>query len=144
MMIGTVRMLGSVVNLEELGIVLWIQEVFGPIVQTLPSFVFIAVCIGAVLLLTNFVSNSIAMVLFKVAAPLIALMPEVNGPALGVVMICAAHYAMWTPGCTTPTSFVVGSGDADGGFMTRYMWLPMIAAYIALLLVGYTVGTLIF
>ena len=144
MMIGTVRLLGSVVNLEELGIVLWIQEVFGPIVQTLPSFVFIAVCIGAVLLLTNFVSNSIAMVLFKVAAPLIALMPEVNGPALGVVMICAAHYAMGTPGCTTTTSFVVGSGDADGGFMTRYMWLPMIAAYIALLLVGYTVGTLIF
>ena len=84
------------------------------------------------------------MVLFKVAAPLIALMPEVNGPALGVAMICAAHYAMWTPGCTTTTSFVVGSGDADGGFMTRYMWLPMIAAYIALLFVGYSVGTLIF
>lgn len=144
MMIGTVRLLGTVVNLEELGIVLWIQEVFGPIVQTLPSYVFIAVCIGAVLLLTNFVSNSIAMVLFKVAAPLIALMPEVNGPALGVAMICAAHYAMWTPGCTTTTSFVVGSGDADGGFMTRYMWLPMIAAYIALLFVGYSVGTLIF
>ena len=144
MMIGTVRLLGSVVNLEELGIVLWIQEVFGPMVQSMHTYVFIAVCIGAVLLLTNFVSNSIAMVLFQVVAPLIVLMPEVNGPALGVVMICAAHYAMWTPGCTTTTSFVVGSGDADGSFMTRYMWLPMIAAYVCLLFVGYSVGTLVF
>lgn len=144
MMIGTVRLLGTVVNQEDLGIVLWIQDVFGPVVQALPTFVFVAVCIGAVLLLTNFVSNSIAMVLFQVAAPLIALMPDVNGPALGVVMISAAHYAMWTPGATTTTSFVVGSGDADGGFMFKYMWLPMIAAYIALLLVGYGVGTLVF
>ena len=97
MMIGTVRLLGSVVNLEELGIVLWIQEVFGPMVQSMHTYVFIAVCIGAVLLLTNFVSNSIAMVLFRVVAPLIVLMPEVNGPALGVVMICAAHYAHVDP-----------------------------------------------
>ncbi len=144
MMIGTVRLLGTVVNLEELGIVTWIQQVFGPMVQSLPPFVFVAVCIGAVLILTNFVSNSIAMVLFKVAAPLILLMPGVNGPALGVAMICAAHYAMWTPGCTTTTSFVVGSGDADGSFMTRYMWLPMIAAYICLLFIGYYVGCLVF
>lgn len=144
MMIGTVRMLGTVVNLEELGIVAWIQQVFGPMVQALPPFIFVAVCIGAVLLLTNFVSNSIAMVLFKVAAPLIVLMPTVNGPALGVAMICAAHYAMWTPGCTTTTSFVVGSGDVEGSFMTKHMWLPMIAAYVILVLVGYNVGCLIF
>ena len=144
MMIGTVRLLGTVVNQEDLGIVAWIQEVFGPMVQSLPPFIFVAVCVGAVLLLTNFVSNSIAMVLFKVAAPLIALMPGVNGPALGVLMICAAHYAMWTPGCTTTTSFVVGSGDADGGFMTKYMWLPMIAAYIAIMTVGFLVANLIF
>lgn len=144
MMIGTVRLLGTVVNQDDLGIVAWIQQVFGPMVQSLPSFVFVMVCIGAVLLLTNFVSNSIAMVLFKVAAPLIALMPGVNGPALGVLMICAAHYAMWTPGCTTTTSFVVGSGDADGSFMTKYMWLPMIGAYIALITVGFLVANLIF
>lgn len=144
MMIGTVRLLGTVVNMEELGIVTWIQEVFGPMVQKLPPYAFVVVCIGAVLLLTNFVSNSIAMVLFKVAAPLILLMPGVNGPALGVAMIAAAHYAMWTPGCTTTTSFVVGSGDADGSFMTKYMWLPMIAAFLVLITVGYFVGTLVF
>lgn len=117
---------------------------FGPMVQSLPTFVFVMVCIGAVLLLTNFVSNSIAMVLFKVVAPLIVLMPGVNGPALGVTMICAAHYAMWTPGCTTTTSMVVGSGDVDGSFMTKWMWLPMIAAYISLVFVGYSVASLIF
>lgn len=144
MMIGTVRLLGTVVNMEELGIVLWIQQVFGPAVQSLPPFVFVLVCIGAVLLLTNFVSNSIAMVLFKVAAPLIALVPGINGPALGVVMIAAAHYAMWTPGCTTTTSMVVGTGDVEGSFMTRWMWLPMIAAYICLVVVGYSVGCLVF
>lgn len=144
MMIGTVRLLGTVVNMEELGIVLWIQQVFGPMVQALPSFVFVMVCIGAVLLLTNFVSNSIAMVLFKVAAPLIVLMPGVNGPALGVAMICAAHYAMWTPGCTTTTSMVVGTGDVEGSFMTKWMWLPMIAAYICLVFIGYSVGCLVF
>ena len=129
MMIGTVRLLGTVVNMEELGIVLWIQQVFGPMVQALPSFVFVMVCIGAVLLLTNFVSNSIAMVLFKVAAPLIVLMSGVNGPALGVAMICA---------------MVVGTGDVEGSFMTKWMWLPMIAAYICLVFVGYSVGCLVF
>ncbi len=144
MMIGTVRLLGTVVNSEDLGIVAWIQQVFGPMVQSLPSYVFVVVCIGAVLLLTNFVSNSIAMVLFKVAAPLIVLMPGVNGPALGVAMIAAAHYAMWTPGCTTTTSFVVGSGDVEGSFMTKHMWLPMIAAFIILITVGYGVGCLVF
>ena len=71
-------------------------------------------------------------------------MPGINGPALGVVMICAAHYAMWTPGCTTTTSFVVGSGDVDGGFMVKHGLVPMVAALLVLITVGYGVGCLVF
>lgn len=144
MMIGTVRLLGTVVAYDELGIVAWMQEVFGPVVQPLPPFAFVAVCIGITLLVTNFVSNSIAMVLFKVAAPLTLLVSGINGPALGVCMIISAHYAMWTPGCTTTTSFVCGSGDAEGSFMVKHGWLPMLAAYAVVLFVGYGVGCLIF
>ncbi|WP_444641904.1 SLC13 family permease [Caproiciproducens sp. R1] len=144
MMIGTVRLLGTVFADEKLGITAWMQSVFGPVVQGMPAALFVVVCIGIALLATNFVSNSIAMVLFKVAAPLTLLIPGVNGPALGVVMICAIHYAMWTPGCTTTTSFVCGSGDVEGSFMVRYGWVPMIAAFIALVTVGYGVGCLVF
>ncbi|MDE6840641.1 MAG: hypothetical protein K2P49_07315 [Oscillospiraceae bacterium] len=144
MMIGTVRMLGTVVADEELGISPWIQQTFGPVIQGMAPILFMVVCVGAVLLLTNFVSNSIAMVLFKVATPLALLVPGINGPALGVVMICAAHYAMWTPGCTTTTSFVVGSGDVDGMFMVKHGLVPMLAALLALVGVGYGVGCLVF
>lgn len=144
MMIGTVRMLGTVVADEELGISPWIQQTFGPVIQGMAPILFMVVCVGAVLLLTNLVSNSIAMVLFKVAAPLALLVPGINGPALGVVMICAAHYAMWTPGCTTTTSFVVGSGDVDGMFMVKHGLVPMLAALLALVGVGYGVGCLVF
>lgn len=144
MMIGTVRLLGTVVADEELGITPWIQQSFGPVIQGMSPVLFMVVCVGMVLLLTNFVSNSIAMVLFKVAAPLALLVPGINGPALGVVMICAAHYAMWTPGCTTTTSFVVGSGDVEGGFMVKHGWFPMLAALLTLVTVGYGVGCLVF
>ena len=144
MMIGTVRMLGTVVADEELGISPWIQQTFGPVIQGMAPILFMVVCVGAVLLLTNLVSNSIAMVLFKVAAPLALLVPGINGPALGVVMICAAHYAMWTPGCTTTTSFVVGSGDVDGMFMVKHGLFPRLGPLVAVVGVGYGWGGVFF
>lgn len=142
-MIGTVRMLGTVMAYEELGVSAWLQQIFGPMVSGLSAGVFVLVCIGTVLFVTNLVSNSIAMVLFKVAAPLMLMIPGINAPALGVVMIAAAHYAMWTPGATTTTSYVAGA-YVDGSFMVKHGWLPMLAAFVSLVCVGYGVACLVF
>lgn len=144
MMIGTVRFLGTVFGLEELGIVTWITNLFGPATQNLSSITFVIACIGVTLFVTNLVSNSIAMLFFKVAAPIAVLVSGVNLPALGVCMIIAAHYAIWTPACTTTTSFVAGNGDVEGSFMVKYGWAPMIAAFILICGVGYSIASLVF
>lgn len=144
MMIGTVRFLGTVFSMEDLGIVTWITNLFGPATEHLPPIVFLIACIGITVFVTNLVSNSIAMLLFKVAAPIAVLMPGVNLPALGVCMIMAAHYAIWTPACTTTTSFVAGNGDVEGPFMVKYGWLPAIAAFLLICLVGYNIGCTVF
>lgn len=144
MMIATVRMLGTLFSDEAYGIVAWVEGVFGPMVANVSDFAFIVICIGVVVLVTSLVSNSVAMVLFKVAAPLIALHPGIVGPALGVCMITAAHAAFWTPACTTTTSFIVGTGDVKSGFMVKYGWLPEIVALLLLVFVGYNIGVMVF
>jgi hypothetical protein len=143
MMICTVRFLGELFSAEKLGIVGWMNKLFAPVVSSFSSIAFVLICIGVTVFVTNWVSNSIAMVLFKVAAPMMVMMPGISGPALGVCMIVAAHYAFWTPGCTTTVSYVVGTNDVDGAFLFKHGWLPMIAAFIVISIVGYGVGCLV-
>lgn len=144
MMIGTVRFMGTVFSMDELGIVTWITNLFGPATKNLSAIAFVLACIGITLFVTNLVSNSIAMLFFKVAAPIAVLVPGVNLPALGICMIIAAHYAIWTPAATTTTSFVAGNGDAEGSFMVKYGWAPMVAAFFLICIVGYNVARFVF
>ena len=144
MMIAAVRFMGTLFSAEDLGISAWLNGFFGPMVSGLSPVLFIFACIFVVVFVTNLVSNSVALVLYKVAAPLMVLVPGVNPVALGICMISAGHVAFTLPACTTTTAYVVGLDYLEPGFMMKHGPLPAAICCAVLCTVGYGIGCLLF
>ena len=142
---AAIMVTGSVIGNPETGIPQLLTNIFQPIAEAVPFFVFLLISILWVVLQTNLMSNLVSMTLvYKIMVP-VAVAAGVGNPiALGATIAAASNYAFSLPSATTTTALVIGSGWVSVGFMARYGTLLIIPIVLLFTFVCYPFVSLLF
>ena len=129
--IGCVTVLGSAVSSAETGISVWLSNILSPMVSSMSVFAFITLLSLVFITMTNFISNTVCMMLYyNLAIPIVA---AAGLPTAGItVIICIiASFASLVPSAATTAPFFFDSGHIT--VKNSWKWnVAMIAAAWAL------------
>lgn len=108
--VGTVTVLGSAVSSSTTGINVWLGNLVGPLVSGMSPFVLVAVALFGCIFLTNFISNTVCMLLFYgIVVPVLTAM---GAPTAGVIilLVIASCIASLVPSANVNAPFFFGPG----------------------------------
>ena len=107
--VAAIIVMGVPVGAESAGIGPWLGHLFSPI-AALPSLLIFVVALVATLLMTNFLSNGVTMVVwFNIGIVMLAGTPYLL-PAFAVLMVFASCLAVLTPSATPTTGMAFDPG----------------------------------
>ena len=137
--------IGSIIGKPETGIPQLLTNIFQPIAQGVPFFVFLLISVFWVVLQTNIMSNLVSMTLvYTIMVPVAVAVGLGNPIALGATIAAASNYAFSLPSATTTTAIAIGSGWVSVGFMGRYGITLIIPIALAFAFICYPFASLIF
>ncbi|MCD8363467.1 MAG: anion permease [Lachnospiraceae bacterium] len=108
--IGVVVTLGTAISSESAGISVWLGNLLAPVTSSMSVFAIVVIgCLGCVIL-TNFISNTVSMLLFY--SVMVPIVEAGGGPVIGViVMLCMmACFASLVPSAAVTAPFFFGPG----------------------------------
>ena len=124
--VAAIIVMGVPVGAESAGIGPWLGHLFSPI-AALPSLLIFVVALVATLLMTNFLSNGVTMVVwFNIGIVMLAGSPHLL-PAFAVLMVFASCLAVLTPSATPTTGMAF-----DPGYITMASTWKANLIYMAL------------
>lgn len=106
--IGTVAVLGNAISSPDTGISACLINLLEPITSTLPIFAIIALAFLGCIVLTNFISNSVCMLLFFSLAVPIAAAAGQNVTAIITLLCVLACFASLVPSAAATAPFYFG------------------------------------
>ncbi|MFC1896999.1 SLC13 family permease [Chloroflexota bacterium] len=142
---AAIMVIGSAIGNPETGIPHLLTNLFQPIAEAVPSFIFVLISIFWVVMQTNVMSNLVSMTLvYNIMVPVAVAAGAGNPIALGVTIAAASNYAFSLPSATTTTALVIGSGWVSVGFMARYGTLLIIPIVLLFTFVCYPFVSFLF
>ena len=108
--IGAVTVLGSAVSSADTGISVCLANLLAPVTSKMGVFMIVALSTLGCIILTNFISNTVCMLLFfSLSVPLVA---AAGVPTLGVIIVLcvAACFASLVPSAAVTAPFFFGPG----------------------------------
>lgn len=139
--IGCIMCVGAAVSNSASGIKDWLTLIMEPVFAHIPAAVFTFIIIAVGVILTNFISNAVAVaIMLAIALPLATgvYAGSINLVLIGLLTINAVQHAWATPPATPSSAVAAGYGWLDTGNMFRW---GMVIAIINILLI-YGVGSL--
>jgi len=144
-LISALQVFGYAIDLKEVGIGLWMTQIFAPLTSGLSAWAFVAAVIAFMLIATNLLSNAICAMLYTVIVPIAMLIPGVSPIAIGLIVASSANAdSLLTPASCPVSGLLVSSGYVNAKFMATYGWMLMIFAFVGYLLVGYPLSVAVF
>lgn len=107
---GTVTVFGNVINLESTGISRWLNSVLMPLASGMSPFLLIGILLFGVLVFTNFLSNTVAMLLFFNIALSLLGNTGVNLVAFSLLIGVVSCFGVLTPSASVPSPLFFGPG----------------------------------
>ncbi|MFC1983667.1 SLC13 family permease [Chloroflexota bacterium] len=142
---AAIMIIGSVIGNPETGIPKMLTNIFQPVAESVPFYIFLLISVLWVVLQTNLMSNLVSMTLvYNIMVPVAAAAGVGNPIALGVTIAAASNYAFSLPSATTTTALVIGSGWVSVGFMARYGTLLLIPIVLLFTFVCYPFVSFLF
>jgi sodium-dependent dicarboxylate transporter 2/3/5 len=137
--------LGSIMTMEEVGLISYLTAMLSPLTQNLSSWLFLLLIVAWAILQTNFSSNMVTLtVVYTVAMPL-AIAGGHGNPAITACLLGAsASLAFASPAATAHVSIAVGTPWISVSELLRYGLLMTIASMVVILIVGVPLLGLIF
>lgn len=130
---GTVSVYATPLSSELTGITVWMGNIFQPLVSGLPPFAIIVVLMAIAILLTNFLSNTVTMVLFFNIGAVLLVGGNVNMAAFTIIIALAASMATITPSAAVPSPLFFGPGHVTMKATLRHNLFFVICAFIVLI-----------
>lgn len=107
---GTVSVYATPLSSEVTGITTWMSNVFHPLVADLPDFGIIVVLMIIAIIFTNFLSNTVTMVLFFNIGAVLLVAGNTNMAAFTIIIALASSMATLTPSAAVPSPLFFGPG----------------------------------
>lgn len=131
---GAVSIYATPLASEATGITAWLGNIFQPLVSGLPPFAIIVVLMAVAIILTNFLSNTVTMVLFFNIGAVLLAGGNVNMAAFTIIIALAASMAACTPSAAVPSPLFFGPGHITMKNTLRHNLLFVIGSFIVLVI----------
>lgn len=129
---GTVSVFAVPLSSEATGITVWMGNVLQPVVENLPPLAIIIVLIILAILMTNFLSNTVTMVLFFNIGAVLLVNGNVNMAAFTIVIALAASMATVTPSAAVPSPLFFGPGHITMKDTLKYNLVFVVLSFVVL------------
>ncbi|MEG0378920.1 MAG: hypothetical protein RR614_10630, partial [Eubacterium sp.] len=125
--------LGNAVSAPSTGISLFLQNALAPLTQGMPMIVIVAFALIGAITLTNFISNTVAMLLFfSVFVPLL-MGSGASIPGFIILIGLMASFGVLTPAASVTTPLFFGPGHITVGNTLKYNIVFILSAFICTL-----------
>lgn len=129
---GTVCVMSTPISSEATGISVWLTNILNPVVAGLSPMAIVIVLIIGSLIMTNFLSNTVTMVLFfNLGAALLA-GGNLNMGAITIVIGLAGSMACLTPSAAIPSPLYFGPGHVTMGNTIKYNLIFIVLSFVVL------------
>lgn len=142
-LVAATMILSSALTNQEAGITSALIGLIGPAVSGITSFVFVLFVILLTTVLTNFISNTVAVtMIYSIALPIVYAAPAmgVSAPALASMIGAASCVAIATPPSTAHAALASGTGWLSTKIMFGYGMIISILCGLVLALIGYPIA----
>lgn len=129
---GTVSVYATPLSSELTGITVWMGNIFQPLVANLPDFGIIVVLMIVAIILTNFLSNTVTMVLFFNIGAVLLAGGNTNMAAFTIIIALAASMATVTPSAAVPSPLFFGPGHVTMKATLKYNLIFVVLAFVVL------------
>lgn len=141
--IGAVVVLGSAVSSADTGISLALSNLFAPVLSTLSVAVIVAIGVLLCLVLTNFVSNVVSMLLFFGL-----IIPAISGSgasaaAVTIIICLVANFASLVPSAAVTAPLFFGPGHITVKNTLKWNLIMIGFAFVICAFVLYPLGNAI-
>lgn len=143
LMVAATGILGSALTNEEVGLTVVVVNALSPLIGNMSPTVFVLCIAVFTVMLTNFASNTVTVILiYSIAMPLVygGAISGVNPAALTSVIGASACVALATPPSTAHAAVAAGTGWLKTDLMLRYGLILSLLAAIVLAAVGYPIA----
>lgn len=131
-------------GLEGCGVTAWIMQTMEPLLGGMPAMLFVLCVTAFIMMMTNFLSNTLTASMYTVFIPIAMTIAGVNPIALAMIIAGGCNISMATPSCSPSGGLPSGAGWTPVSYQMKWGW-PLVAAYTVILaVVAYPLGCLIF
>ena len=135
---GTVSVFATPLSSDVTGISTWLGNVLRPIFSDMPVILIIVILCLLAVLMTNFLSNTVTMVLFFNIGIVLFNQSQYSMAAFTVLIALASGLATCTPSAAVPSPLFFGPGYVTMKATLKYNLLFVILGVVVLLGVGMT------
>ncbi len=123
---GTVSVFATPLSAENTGISVWLGNVFS-FVENLSPFAIVVVLMIFAIIMTNFLSNTVTMVLFFNIGAIVLANGNTNMAVFTIIIGLAASMASLTPSAAVPSPLFFGPGHVTMKNTLKWnlIWLPL-------------------
>lgn len=131
---GVVSAFAPIISAESTGISAWMGGSLRPIFEGLPTLLVVIVLIVGSIIMTNFLSNTVTMVLFFNLGVALLAAANYNMAAFAVIIGLAASMAGCTPSAAVPSPLFFGPEHITMKNSIKWNTLFMVLSFIVLVL----------
>lgn len=131
---GTVSMFAAPLSSEATGISVWLGNVLKPALGDLPPFAIIVILFLLAIVMTNFLSNTVTMVLFFNIGAVLLGTGSTNMAAFTIMIALAAGMATVTPSAAVPSPFFFGPGHVTMKSTVKYTLAFAVVSFVVCIL----------
>ena len=131
---GTVSVLAAPLSSEVTGITAWLGNIMQPIVSGLSPIAIVVVLMIVAIVMTNFLSNTVTMVLFFNIGVVLLANGNMNMAAFTIIIALASSMATITPSAAVPSPFFFGPGHLTMKGTLKYNMFFIVLSFAVCLL----------
>lgn len=137
---GAVVVFGSIFSSQDAGISVALNNILAPVTSKLSPFVLCAIAYFLCLFMTNFVSNSVSMMLFfSICIPAIA-GSAVSAAAVTITIAIVANFASLVPSAAVTAPLFFGDGHLTVKNSLKWNIVSIAAMFIVAICLAYPLG----
>ncbi len=141
--IGAVVVFGSAASSADTGISAALGNLLAPLTSTLPIGAIVGLGVLFCLILTNFVSNVVSMLLFFGLVIPVAAGASVSTAAIAVIICLVANFASLVPSAAVTAPLFFGPGHITVRNTLKWNFLMIAACFAICMLVLYPLGNMV-
>lgn len=131
-------------GLESCGVTAWLMQTMEPVLGGMPAILFVLCVAAFIMVMTNFLSNTLTASMYTVFIPIAMAIAGVNPVAVALIIAAGCNISMATPSCCPAGGLASGAGWTPVGYQMKWGW-PLAAAYTVILAgLAYPLGCLMF